>query len=489
MRYNEKEDQLKYILSSWLKKRRDEGKRSVNPLEPFLYALKMHDGIVGSAVGARPLDFKMLDVTAKVLLPYWHDDSEEDKKLICHILVNWNWYQPVLVVIRMYALKQSVNDEEIDEILRKYMLFSPDYSAVTCGCLTRHYSNKNAEALLKLMARANYSSNDRRSYFTITKAMRNAFTQMYNTECTVENRNHILKLYEEKFRENYADNAGRVFLDQVLGIKPPGIDELARQLEGLNSSTSDDEKKEHRNYLKEHWDVVNESKTRFLLKFVNDKELLDFLIPQIQKLGGLAYSSSISYLAQSSLKEAKDFVRQEYAGMTEEDKRWIGCACGMHFIDGSPSIEKIARKFFLDTKVYKSHKQLRWLTASPEKAKELREAVILIIQEIEEKPETWKVFFNSCGLLFCDDYGQTNYPVEIDTFLIKASAYAAEGHAWQITNVLNVIDKVISKNNKRRYNDLLVQIYHEPSFPEEAHDRAKQMLIKVNGAGAVSLWI
>lgn len=468
-RYEEKKHLLSQILKTWKKNQSANG----NPLEPFLYAMKLTDGMIGSASTSADPDPGQLEAFAKALLPYWDTTSAEDTATICHILVNWDWYQPLHVVIKMYELKSNYTNEEIDDILRNRRLYTPDYASVAFESLCAHPYPLNVEALLSFITRSRQIAIITSSEIQVTNRMRDLFHKMYDVINT-ELQDLIKSLYIEKY-SSYTDSKSRVFLDSLLDIKGP-IDSMRNHFTQYKNSTGA-KKQQHFDYIVKNWNI-SDANHRRLCQQISDEKLLDFVKRKIQGLSSPAYGWVLYYLAQNHYVKALKFVETEFQQTTLKDRQWIACACASNCMCNNPPLLDIAEQFFIYGRGYSYKNQLHQLIRDTKKTKQFREAVLMLYHEITDKPEKWNVFIQSCIEFYCNEYVTATYPLEIDHLLKKAIAYAASENVMMIFNVLNMIENIMTRSNRDRYRDMLHEIYYEKSFSDMAHKRARKQLNK-----------
>ena len=102
-------------LSDWI--RRNSGR---SPYEPFLWALKISDGIIGSISANPKPNEHTLKPLVEALKEKWYPG---DEKVLKNIILNWEWYQPVHVALELYKLKNKEQDPEIDAHIVKRWLY------------------------------------------------------------------------------------------------------------------------------------------------------------------------------------------------------------------------------------------------------------------------------------------------------------------------------------------------------------------------------
>lgn len=475
LQYVEKQRIIENSIITWRRKKGQKG-RVINPLEAALYALKLTDGILSSASNVANPDPKLLDAFANGFLSCWDTYSEEDTKIICHILVNWDWYQPLLVVMRMYQLQENYNNSEIDEIIRERKLFTPDYATISFECLINHISVENAESLLKFVSKSCQTAIVTRAEIQITRRERELFSNMY-LYSTYTFQDEIKALYVDKYRA-YSDAKSRRSLDKLFEITTEnGKEQCIKHFEEYRTSSAE-ERHTHYLYLAKNWDL-SDSRQQRICRSIYNEELLDLVKKKAGRLNGYAYGAVMMNLALSNYDKARKYINQEMSCMTKDNRRWLGCACASNLVDGNPSMYEIAREFFINGNGYSNSVQLQWLTKTPAKVKELRDEIKKIITDVSDSPEKWGIFFNSCQHLYFGEYVTSGYPTEIDKMLKKGVDYARKDNPRLVFDILGVIENIINRNNRDRYKDILHQIYYEDKFSMATKNRARLLLERV----------
>ena len=475
LKYSEKQRMIEKSIIIW---KNQKGRNYLNPLEPILYALKLTDNIVGSAKTAADPDPKLLDAFANGLLSCWDHNYDEDNIIISHILVNWDWYQPIVVVLRMYQFKDKYNNEEIDEIIRRRKLFTPDYATISFECLVKHVTANNAECLLKFISNPKQSAIITGAEIRVTKKQRELFENMYQYS-SFNFQNHIKDVYVNQYR-TYADIKTRRYLDHVMDIKdaPTGEEILNRYKKYI--STLGEEQREHYAYLAKNWDLSDVT-TMSIVRNFRKEEILDLIVKKLSNTNGYTYGSVLWNLAQNRYEKAQKYVASVITKVSKYDRKWLGCACANNLINGTPSMDEIVQFFFCDGKGYMYKNQLQWLTKTPAKSKEFRDALKKLIDEIQNSPSEWGTFFNSCQQLFYGEYVITGYPVEIDYLLKRAVEYSVDNGNELVFDILGVIENIIDRRNRDRYREMLHTIHYTEHFPHSVKNRAAELMYKVYG--------
>ena len=144
-------------------------------------------------------------------------------------------------------------------------------------------------------------------------------------------------------------------------------------------------------------------------------------------------------------------------------------------------MDEIVHHFFILGNGYMHKNQLQWLTKPPAKSKEFRDAIKHVMKEIDNSPNKWGTFFNSCQQIFYGDYITTGYPTEIDDLLKKAVEYSVHHSTQLVFDILGVIENLIDRSNRDRYREMLHTIHYTERFPYSAKNRAAELMYKVYG--------
>lgn len=475
LKYSEKQQMIESSILNW---RRHKGHNYLNPLEPILYALKLTDNILGSAKTAADPDPKLLDAFANGLSSCWNQDFEEDNTIICHILVNWDWYQPIVTILRMYQLKDGYNNVEIDEIIRRKKLFTPDYATVAFECLANHMTSDNAECLLKFISNPKQAAIITGAEIKVTKKQRELFENMYQYT-SFDFQNYIKEVYTNQYRM-YSDTKSRKYLDYVMNIEEaPSGGEILKRYQKY-SSTNGEEQQTYYAYLAKYWDL-SDTTTMSIVRGFHKEEILDLITKKLSNANGYTYGSVLWNLAQNKYAKAQKFVVSEISRVNKQDRKWLGCACANNLLRETPSMDEIVHFFFIRGNGYMYKNQLQWLTKIPAKSKEFRDALKSVMKEIQYSPDKWGTFFNSCQQLFYGDYITIGYPTEIDDLLKKAVEYSVHNSTQLVFDVLGVIENIIDRSNRDRYREMLHTIHYTERFPHSAKNRAAELMYKVYG--------
>ena len=121
-------------------------------IEPYLYALKLEDNCFASELsGGVPNPGKLEAYVKAANCIYENVNQQIFFKVVKHTLVNWEWYQPLLVVIALCGEYPQFQDDEVDEILRTHMLYRKNYAKTTFAALLNRPSQSNYEEILRFL--------------------------------------------------------------------------------------------------------------------------------------------------------------------------------------------------------------------------------------------------------------------------------------------------------------------------------------------------
>jgi hypothetical protein len=259
---------------------------------------------------------------------------------------------------------------------------------------------------------------------------------------------------------------------------PPGAEILKRYQKYI--STTGEEQQIHYAYLAKYWDL-SDTTTMSIVRGFHGEELLDLITKKLSNVNGYTYGSVLWNLAQNKYEKAQKFIVSETTRVSKQDRKWLGCACANNLLNGTPSMDEIVRFFFIRGNGYMYKNQLQWLTKTPDKSKEFRDALKSVLNEIQNSPNKWGTFFNSCQQLFYGEYITIGYPTEIDDLLKKAVEYSVHNSTQLVFDILGVIDNIIDRSNRDRYREMLHTIHYTEWFPYSAKNRAAELMYKVYG--------
>ena len=75
------------------------------------------------------------------------------KKVLNNVLTNWDWYQPIHVMLYVYKRLTQLNDEAIDKYIRDNLMYRALYSEAAFFCLCdKKKTEENIKALMRFVS-------------------------------------------------------------------------------------------------------------------------------------------------------------------------------------------------------------------------------------------------------------------------------------------------------------------------------------------------
>ena len=139
--------------------------------EPFLWALKCRDNYIGSLRNNADPQPWLVEFLGDLLYKQWKD-TPDFMKVLENVITNWEWYQPVHIMLYVYRKLANVNEESLDKHIRENLLYRSLFSTSAFFCLCeKKKSRENIKALMFFVSKEEQDSTG----FTkiqITKKMR-----------------------------------------------------------------------------------------------------------------------------------------------------------------------------------------------------------------------------------------------------------------------------------------------------------------------------
>lgn len=463
-------------IRNWLNRQ----KKKRSPLEPFLYALKLCDGIVGSISNFKRPAMDRLNGIAAALSRFWNINISEENEIVEHMMLTWDWYQPLCVLIYMYKLKgmeSGFKNETIDEILRRKLLYIPEFTELVIDCLTKHTSPENDKALLTFFTLSKHKAFNVKSVFEVDDGMKQLFTDYVRSNSEVFSR-----LQEEFARlpKNWCDKRGSSYLSFL--FESTKENDLMHCLYRYYSSPDDSKEKEDAfQKFANSW-VAADTTQQWAFQEIKDQRMFELVTVRLNGVTGYAYGSAMFNLAQSEYPPAQDFVRTAFQAVGPQDTQYIALSCASNLLDGTPEIETIARLFFLqrDRLIgYEAKRQINWLIRKTSQKKALQDAIATIVSEILDRDDYWQCFLAGCREMFYGMYVQYYPDIYVDPLLFKAAGTLGSRKNFLVVSVMDVIETVMMRKDRGRYVNLLTDIFNDKKLPDVTRLRAAVLLNKV----------
>lgn len=453
--------------------------QDISPLEPFLFALKLYDGILTDELGDVREEY--LDAIARALLPCWNPNMERDNKFIQHILLCWNWFSARAVVIRMYKLMPYFTDPVLEQALRN-RLHSVRDAGLVFDCLLSHDNSENLNALLQFMIESVTPSSRSGPAGYVTDSMKSKFRE-YCRGLSDAKREELVEIYEEL----HPQHQGRIrYLENMVyeKVRDPKYYKLEKLFSRYNQASS-----EEKTFLRREWDPANWDHQQ-LCRYINSKHLLEEIIARLEQ-GSLSEVHRVGvlyWIAQSSFAPAREYILQK---QQELDKRWkesgqypyqwMEYSLASNRISQSPDWQDIARAFFSEGQGYLCAREIRRRTGGKGPGPVLKEAVTelgmaLVIPPADEKQALQvRRFFSGVKELYTRPYCITQFPPELDQVVAKALEYAPENDTVLLDILLDVLDNLAARETRGRFYNMLLDLHNRLQFSMGLQKRVRDM--------------
>lgn len=460
--------------------------KNISPLEPFLFALKLYDGILTDKLG--DVREKYLDAIAHALLPYWDTRLERDNGFVRHILLTWNWFQSRAVIIRMYALKPDFTDPVVERVLRE-RLHSVKDVGLSFGCLLQHANDENLRVLLTFMVDNMTGTAAVRGNRTnlVTNSMQQEFRDHFYNVLVEEQKQVLLTLYEELIPRH----RGKIrFLETLFHgqEQDPKYQKLQQVFFEYRQASAKD-----RAMLRREWDPTDWNHQR-LCQQVNDPELLDEIkarlsysdLPEVHRVGVLYWIARSNFEpAHSFILQRQKELDQRWEERNEYPYQWMEYALASNLIIGFPDWQRLTDTFFQLGRGYSCAREFRRRATGSNKRQQdgqsLREAVTKIGLELdipptsEEQRQLLRRFFSGVREMYTYPFGINNFPVELDQVLARALRYASKQDMILLDILLDVLRSLVALETRARYYNMLLELYNDPHTPDTRRSQVLEL--------------
>lgn len=454
----------------------------INPLEPFLFALKLYDKILTDELGDVSSDY--LTAISNALLPYWDHTQDRDNQFVRHILLAWNWPQARAVIIRMYELKPNFTDPVVEEILRA-RLYNVRDTNQCFHCLLRHPNHQNLSALLQFMIE-NLSGSagiHGRNSIRVTQDMKRDFSYTFK-HAGSDLQQALISQYETLRTQHRGNNR---FLEKLLGSQ-----EINPQHQRLREIFShyDSSNPTHQIALRSDWNPSDWTH-QALCQSINSQELLNSVTSRLESDLNIHEWNRVGvlhWMARSSFPESHNFIRKKLAELEEKwaDKHeypysWMEYALASNLIDGTPSWERMADTFFKLGKGYGCAREFRrrlGISADGEQWKKLVTSIALelpIPPADETQRQTLRRFFSGIRELYVYPFNIENFPDTLDSVLENALQYASAQDSILLDILIDVLNNLATRETRGRYYNMLLTLYNSPHLSQSFRRRVREL--------------
>lgn len=466
---NMSEDALKAqairTLTAWI--RQNSGKC---PYEPFLWALKICDGIVGSInTIPRPNEHTLLPLV-NALKEKW---CPGDESVLKNVILNWDWYQPVHVALKLYELMNGIQDSEIDAHIAKVWLYDYMYSKNAYLCLlAKKKTEENIRAIMSFVSHDGYDE----GRIEIDGFVRNKFLEYANAMTTDEDA--FAYTYYRSELQNCSRNAVKDSFGRWTENAPmeTGLEHL---LNAYRSAKSEADKeavtRDFSSYCMQHVADTKDRTYTTLIQETREEKLVEQIIDIFSKTN---VNSSTQHIL-GAMYRAQDlqyhrFIEEQYYCFCEngiKDSRSLLYASA-YCCDGHPElVGKIVREFYLGGKGFEQPASsqrndiARYIVTSIRVpySRQYYQAIKELIDEClrDRTNATALELVRNCRDIFSQST-RKRYPRDFDRVFWQLTRAAVQGDVnapLYATTVVEAISKVAGVERRDEYYKILNTIH------------------------------
>lgn len=488
------------VLSQWIN-----NNPTRCPYEPFLWALKIHDNYVGSLKGQPQPDHTLLNPVAEALKSKW---NPEYRTILKNIILNWDWYQPIHVALKLYEMLEDFNDPEIDEKIANHWLYDYMYSVNAYMCLLgKKKTNDNIAAIMRYISRDSYDD-DR---IKITNRTRTGFINYARTMSPDEDG------FAYSFYRNSLSNCSRRARQEAFDKVWAPSDHPDSHLENIVNAYKVAETENQRQR------AVTDFRTLCLACVERPQngrfqdgclaQIIHTLLPEELKneVINIFEQKAVGSLTQHILNEMLKNSSQQYHTYIIEKYRKV-CRNGINNAEGllyasaycyvghhPELIDDIIRKFFLEGKGFIQLRGGHSVDIARYNVFSLRVIYSTYYNEsVERLAETCIndvtntnaiALVNNCKNIFTTRPTNNCYPIVFDKVLkhlVKAIINNDRDAPRYASLVVELIERVAAVLNRGRYYDMLMDILRTNS-PQlnTARREANRIIHRLYGAASV----
>ena len=485
---------LEKAIKEWLRINTD----SECFVEPFLWSLKETDNYIGSITNGNvtPPPWIISEV-GNALLRFWKKNNPDFSAVLRNVLLNWDWYQPLHLMMYVYSRLENYQDEALDMKLRKDWLHRLYYanSVIECLC-AKPRTRDNIQALLQFVCTDTHQDIlQQTTTFPVTKTMRE------NVRGYLASAEKEFFAYAEEcyiaFRPNVSKKAAKSF-DCLFGINT-GSDQLDQIKEFVNRWAKNQQNDEELALLETQlvYNLDDEKTNTLLIQTADKLPKLTEKIAQFYSEQQLTFKTQfpLCTIAKSSanIPAYKKLIEQRYqedgADLKNEASVQIGCA---YCLTGHPElVEPLTRAVFLDGLGVQCRHIFFQIT--PSYANQFKFAAEKIRDDCLKDINLACRLLSNCTELFTNDPAvHTHYPIIFDVVcsFVKDECCKQLKSDGNISTavvygkaLVNLLEKVADFTNRRNYTMMLKDIMDNqtknPIFDLSVKEHARKLYKKL----------
>ena len=454
------------------------------PYEPFLWALKCKDKYIGSIQNNATPQSWQVEFVGDILYSVWEDDNPDYKKVLNNVLTNWDWYQPIHVMLYVYKRLTQLNDEAIDKYIRDNLMYRALYSEAAFFCLCdKKKTEENIKALMRFVSQ-DAQRDLNMSEIQITKRML-SMVEKYLRESSQSEFAVAQTYYTDELFS--CGRKARAHFDGIF-FKSTTIEEELKTLENdwKAQSIQEQESLALQTRLRAFIDRDAISTIKAAATARSDK-MISAVLELIEQRG-------ISFHTQFWLREMGNhylscpeynaYIEKKY---TQKGKPFLtdesfvfGCAyCRI----GHPEILEALFDAFYFNMVGIVNGRFIFLSLQTFYSRQYKEQTQRIANICMNDESKALQLISTCAKIF--NKTSTYYPVIFDRvcdFLMKCVRQNPRNAVRYVVAVIDLIEKVATINNRERYLHFLEDIIELRGLQfEQVRDRAKKVIRDVFG--------
>lgn len=457
-----------------------------NPIEPYLYALKLEDRCFGTELnGCDPDAGKMEAYVKAVNCIYEQSDTDVFFRVIKHVLVNWGWYQPLHVVIALCGEYPLFQDQEVDDILRTHLLYRKMYSKTTFNALINRPCAGNYEELLVYLMKWNNKDVVTGTEISADNRMLKKFEDAMKAEKNSEIYAYVQDAYVNKFCEKAMKKWLRERLDLLFG---QGEERTSWKSLFWSFKRADKEAQEDILQRVRMDFRVNRKEDMEALANIQDREILDVMMDKLEMAAERDRGWGIVLLGKNEYAETKEYIKEKYGEM-KDDRECFPYMMASFLASGTPELEQLCDYYFLTDNLANEnlYGSLLKNVASNKKTSKTFQACLggLTVQTREDPAASARLLSRVRGI-FGNGVSNANrylYPIEeLSAFLDRMLENSLnEKNYVALNDIIAILDKTVMDVIRDRYERMLIRIINETDENSGQFKQAREILRRMNG--------
>lgn len=454
------------------------------PYEPFLWALKCKDNYIGSIQNNATPQPWLVEFVGDILCSVWEADNPDYQKVLNNVIINWDWYQPIHVMLFVYKRLSYLNDETMDDYIRNNLMYRALYAEAAFFCLCqKKKTSENIKALMRFVSQ-DVQRDLNMSEIQITKRMLSVF-EKYLRESSQSEYAAAQAYYTDELYS--CSKRTRALFDGIFFSSTQSEDELKNLANDWKAqSLQEQDSRALQTRLRALFDRDATGTIKAAAAARSDKMIRAVL--DLIDQHGISFSTQFwlremgnHYL---SCPEYNEYIEKKYAqnGRTflTDESFVFGCAyCRI----GHPEIlEELFDAIYFNM-VGISNGRFIFVSLQTFYSRQFKEQTQRIANICLNDESKALQLISTCAKIY--NKTSTFYPVIFDRvcdFLMERVRQNPRNAVRYVVTVVDLIEKVATINNRERYLHFLEDIIelHGLQF-EQVRDRAKKVIRNVFG--------